>query len=70
MEFAKLKEDEWGNSLPKAETQQREKVCDIVRRKIDKVRVKMAGAKFDSFRNCQKAVLKIKIKFEKQMKGM
>jgi hypothetical protein len=70
MEFAKLKEDEWGNSLPKAETQQREKVCDIVRRKIDKVRVKMAGAKFDSFRNCQKAVLKIKIKFEKQMKNV
>ena len=30
----------------------------------------MAGAKFDSFRNCQKAVLKIKIKFEKQMKNV
>jgi hypothetical protein len=68
MEFAALKVDEWGNSLPIAETKQREKVCDLIRRKMDKVRVAMGGAKFDTFRNCQKAIAKVTTKFEKQMK--
>ena len=45
MEHSAMTEDEWGNSLPIAEMKHREKVVDLINRKMDKIRVAMGGAK-------------------------
>ena len=64
---AAMLKDEWGNKVSVQETQQREKVCKAIRRKMDKWFLKASGAKFEPFRQCEKAVHKIAAKFEKKL---
>ncbi len=67
IEQSSKQHDEWGNKLPDSERKQRAKICEVIKRKIDKVRVKMAGAKFDVYNKCIKSLDKVKRRFERQM---
>jgi ElaB/YqjD/DUF883 family membrane-anchored ribosome-binding protein len=66
-EHANKMHDEWGNKVPDDEKKQREKICENIRRKMDKVKVRMGGAKFDMFRKCEKKIQRVKGRFERQM---
>ena len=66
-EHANKMHDEWGNKVPDDEKKQREKICENIRRKMDKVKVRMGGAKFDMFRKCEKKIQRVKRRFERQM---
>jgi hypothetical protein len=59
--------DEWGNTIPDGVRNERSKVCEVIRRKIEKVEMKIGGAKFDVFNKWEKSLGRIKRRFEREM---